>query len=1160
MNRFLIFCCVGYLFFANTITKAENVALNGTAAASGNYSNYLPNNVNDGSLYDGSADHSMWVSASTTTSWIYIDLEKEAYIDSVVVNMYGGSLNLQDFTIEYLKTGAVIDLATGLFEDSQWTVKDTVTGFGTTSMQYTYTETVEIKTRGIRIKITKGTEDGHDGKARIPEIEVNGEYVLNPNSISKYAIAETSDSYYIYYADNINDEALDTAIPDSDRSMWCSSSTTNSWIYLDFNEEIYVDEIIIHTYGGISNIQDFTVEYLKPGAVINPTTSQYDDNDDWYVKNNITDFGTTAMKYIYSDINRGKTKAIRINITKGTDISGNGRARIRELEVMGEFAFDLNNVTKTATVVADSYSWIYYPNNINDGMLDTYEPNSDHSMWVSDSINGSWLYLDLHKEVYIDEVIVYMYGGIYNLQDFTVQYLKEDAVINASTLQYDNDEWLTKDTVTGFNSASSRYRYVDGSGTKTRGVRINITKGTEDEGNGKARIKELEVYGNYVINPNSIAKYATAVASSYYWIYSPNNVTDQMLDTYVTNSDHSMWVSDPENTSWVYLDWERPVSIDKVGIYMASAVGTDPVNDLEAFTIQKLIDGCDPDLDASWEAAGMSFVNKADGKSTYSVSSPIKTNALRLHITDSGRPDYKSRVREIEVMGDILIDYKKISNTGSNRATAYSISNKIVTTGTGSTRKIHFGWLNENFNVKLTTYDFYNSTWNTQQIGTAVDNHGGPSLTLDKIGRMHIVYGAHGTAFKYRYTSSPYTLWSTEQSIVYGTYPSLVPDYADEDILHLVHRGPSGGTTTHLNLVYSRKNSSTWNNVKTIVAISGIYYKAYDASMVMDSNGRLHLAYVIYLVDTSRRAYYMYSDDNGSTWKKSDGTTLTLPITSLTGGEIVFEKESVTAKLHIGSLVSDSNNRPWFSTFDIDTYTANLHYYNGTYWERYNMLEILQRKVPGAKAVGKWPVSITNQDEIWLQAVYETNSTGWGGSGNRTALIRVMSQDLKANGLNAKFSINLMKDSDPSNGDWLASIERNMGQNEVSQPAFMYSRTLWNATSGDINAVIPELHLPGDSLPPRLSSLSFYANPYALSSTSVRMIASEAYDESGVEYYFEEVSGNSGGSNSGWISDNAYIDSGLTTNTAYRYRYKVRDKSSKQNETAWSAVKSVTTE
>jgi len=88
-----------------------------------------------------------------------------------------------------------------------------------------------------------------------------------------------------------------------------------------------------------------------------------------------------------------------------------------------------------------------------------------------------------------------------------------------------------------------------------------------------------------------------------------------------------------------------------------------------------------------------------------------------------------------------------------------------------------------------------------------------------------------------------------------------------------------------------------------------------------------------------------------------------------------------------------------------------------------------------------------------------------------------------------------------------------------------------------------------DTTPPAPAPI-WALEPYALSANSVSMVATTAYDDNGVEYYFENTSGN--GHDSGWQDDPNYTDSGLDPNTEYSYRVKARDKSPAQNETGWS--------
>ncbi len=90
-----------------------------------------------------------------------------------------------------------------------------------------------------------------------------------------------------------------------------------------------------------------------------------------------------------------------------------------------------------------------------------------------------------------------------------------------------------------------------------------------------------------------------------------------------------------------------------------------------------------------------------------------------------------------------------------------------------------------------------------------------------------------------------------------------------------------------------------------------------------------------------------------------------------------------------------------------------------------------------------------------------------------------------------------------------------------------------------------------DTTPPSPDPAIWRMPPVASGASSIKMAAAFASDASGgVEYYFECTSGNC--NDSGWQTSNVYEDTGLVMGSTYTYRFKVRDTSSNQNETAWS--------
>ena len=87
-----------------------------------------------------------------------------------------------------------------------------------------------------------------------------------------------------------------------------------------------------------------------------------------------------------------------------------------------------------------------------------------------------------------------------------------------------------------------------------------------------------------------------------------------------------------------------------------------------------------------------------------------------------------------------------------------------------------------------------------------------------------------------------------------------------------------------------------------------------------------------------------------------------------------------------------------------------------------------------------------------------------------------------------------------------------------------------------------------DSTPP--APAPFIEIFFAASETSTTMIASAVYDDSDVEYYFQNRT--IAGHDSGWQDDPNYTDPNLLPDTEYTYRVTARDKSAMQNQTEWS--------
>ena len=130
-----------------------------------------------------------------------------------------------------------------------------------------------------------------------------------------------------------------------------------------------------------------------------------------------------------------------------------------------------------------------------------------------------------------------------------------------------------------------------------------------------------------------------------------------------------------------------------------------------------------------------------------------------------------------------------LSRHGSGRASAYVEANKIVT----FQYKTHVTWLDsvaDKFCVRIRTLDRRSNRWSpTYTIGEAYDNHGGPALTVDSRGFLHLVYYPPHHPFRHRKSKCPNEDSEWEKEIQFGeelTYPPLV--CGPDDTLYLTAR------------------------------------------------------------------------------------------------------------------------------------------------------------------------------------------------------------------------------------------------------------------------------------------------------------------------------------------------------------------------------------
>lgn len=112
----------------------------------------------------------------------------------------------------------------------------------------------------------------------------------------------------------------------------------------------------------------------------------------------------------------------------------------------------------------------------------------------------------------------------------------------------------------------------------------------------------------------------------------------------------------------------------------------------------------------------------------------------------------------------------------------------------------------------------------------------------------------------------------------------------------------------------------------------------------------------------------------------------------------------------------------------------------------------------------------------------------------------------------------------------------------------------------NMNEFSPEVSAstPFDTDPPQPDPLTWDVRPWSTSPNSITMTVEAAFDEGGVEYFFENLADSN--HSSGWQDSPTYNDTGLEELTIYNYRVKARDKSTNQNTSQYVAVGGVRTQ
>ena len=395
-----------------------------------------------------------------------------------------------------------------------------------------------------------------------------------------------------------------------------------------------------------------------------------------------------------------------------------------------------------------------------------------------------------------------------------------------------------------------------------------------------------------------------------------------------------------------------------------------------------------------------------------------------------------------------------LSEHGCGRATAYADANKIITLQD----KTHVAWLDsiaEGFRVRIRTLDRKTNQWSpTYTVGEAYDNHGGPALTVDSLGYLHIVYYPHHHPFRYRRSVRPNDASEWGDEVQFGercTYPTMV--CGSDDTLYLTGRENRGDQPWYVNLYIKPPNAPWGEPIPLFQDDKGGYVRFQQALLWGQDHRTLHLTLWIFDENRAYTVGYLRSPDSGRTWERADGAPVLLPATR----ETVTLIDTKHRDLRFGSIAVDGESTPYvlYSTcpsFALPSQAWVVWLDGAGKWCRRSLTDELPKEWKGWSLAMDGAIHIAPDGRIFIVlALMKPEIVSEGNWGHKSAEIVGM----QASDIRGKFSVGLLSKPDMTVPHWLPNLERPTGHNRVDVPGVMYTAGVTGEGCDDIlsNAV-----------------------------------------------------------------------------------------------------------
>ncbi|MBN2309511.1 MAG: BNR-4 repeat-containing protein [Candidatus Hydrogenedentes bacterium] len=204
----------------------------------------------------------------------------------------------------------------------------------------------------------------------------------------------------------------------------------------------------------------------------------------------------------------------------------------------------------------------------------------------------------------------------------------------------------------------------------------------------------------------------------------------------------------------------------------------------------------------------------------------------------------------------------------------------------GQHRRTYLTYLRHDFEACVTYYDHDSGQWAEPvrvdnciaEVGWCKDlkdGHNAPNLWVSHTGTIHLIYGSHGTPFKYARSVRPESIdeWELGARLSnYATYP-FVAELPSGELLMFHRYGPQGGyKNPFLGVLRSMDDGRTWSEVEKLGAFRQACKLNGENAVYDPASGRIHLNLAL-MPEGSWASYACQFDPAASRLYSWDGKT-----------------------------------------------------------------------------------------------------------------------------------------------------------------------------------------------------------------------------------------------------------------------------------------------